>query len=74
MLMVDKYIYDLYDQYHQYEMLQFYMLFVMSVYLQQEGVLKPYEYFDAEIDCEKLRSSMKGMGEYWHLCSIKHNC
>ena len=31
--------------------------------LQAEGTLKPWEYFNAERDCEALRAAMKGVGK-----------
>ena len=37
------------------------MNFIVS--LQQEGTVKAWEYFNAEVDCEGLRAAMKGMGK-----------
>jgi len=31
---------------------------------QAEGTLKPWPTFNAEVDCERLRKAMKGLGLY----------
>ena len=43
--------------------MRFLSLYRENLSVQAEGTLKPWPTFNAEIDCEKLRKAMKGLGE-----------
>jgi len=39
-----------------------FVLFYCTCTFQAEGTVKPWATFNAEVDCERLRKAMKGLG------------